>query len=182
MRVDETNFCELMQSSRQKAFQDLYDRFAPALLGEITRYVGDMHTAEDILQEVFISVHLHADQYDNGKGRLFTWLINITRHKCIDHCRSPHFRRRREIMPLEDQAGSSPDTSATALDSQLVRRYLFRYRPSNARLVEWIYGQGCTNNQAALLCELPVGTVKTRIRKTLAEVRSSFASQHQSLS
>src|SRR5687767_668663 len=74
------------------AFKYLYDAYAPVLLGYIQKNISCSLTAEDILQNTMLKVWANIEKYDAARGRLFTWMINITRNETVDHCRTKNYR------------------------------------------------------------------------------------------
>src|ERR1700756_5470562 len=85
--IPEQELVASLKSGDQKAMAILYDNYSAALLGVIYRIVDDKEAAEDILQEVFVKIWKSIASYDNTKGKLFTWLINIARNAAIDSTR-----------------------------------------------------------------------------------------------
>ena len=86
-----------LQSKDQQAFSYLYDNYSGALNGVIYRLVEDKELAEDILQEAFIKIWNNFSSYDTTKGRLFTWLLNLTRNLTIDTLRSKGYKKQSQI-------------------------------------------------------------------------------------
>src|SRR6478672_10809569 len=96
---------ELITLLRQKdngAFSYLYEHYSGALYGIIKQIVADVDLANDVLQEVFVSIWKKIDSYDESKGRLFTWMLNIARNASIDKTRSRSFQQSRQQQTLGD--------------------------------------------------------------------------------
>src|SRR2546423_9355377 len=106
-RTNVQNFTEeelvtALQSDSHQAFEKLYNRFAAVLYGAITNWIKDVQVAENLLQDVFVKAWNNRETYDAAKGRLFTWLYNITRNVCIDYYRSRQYKKERSSVFSED--------------------------------------------------------------------------------
>src|SRR5215217_5978773 len=88
----EAELVALLQSHNNQAFTYLYDHYSNALYGIINQIVPDPEFANDVLQEVFVNIWRKIDSYDDSKGRLFTWMLNIARNASIDKLRSKSYR------------------------------------------------------------------------------------------
>jgi len=97
-KYNEEELVLLLLNQDQAAFSYLYDNYAGALNNVILRMVQEQQLAEDILQEVFIKIWNNIKQYDSSKGRLFTWMINITRNLTIDTLRSKGYKKQQKII------------------------------------------------------------------------------------
>lgn len=172
--VDEQEFIFKLKSGDSKALTELYDRYSAALYGIISRIVIYDEIAQDILQETFVKAWKNISQYDASKGRLFTWLANIARHSSIDYQRSKHHRQESCGEKLEDNLSNlepvhqpNPDLIGLAT---LVGLLDCKY----SLLIELIYFRGFSHQEVAELLKIPIGTVKTRIRKGILLLRRSF--------
>ena len=107
----ETELVQLLKQRTHAAFSYLYDHYAGALYNVILSILQDKELANDVLQEVFIKIWKQVDQYDVERGRLYTWLVNITRNACIDTLRSKGYntqKQNREITEnVYEAAGNS---------------------------------------------------------------------------
>src|SRR4029079_15634267 len=98
---------ELVSSLRQKneeAFSYLYEHYSGALYGVIKQIVTDAELGNDVLQETFVNIWRRIDSYDETKGRLFTWMLNIARNAAIDKTRSKGFQQGQRQTPLDGEA------------------------------------------------------------------------------
>ena len=91
----------LLKNKEQHAFNYLYDNYSPALYGIIYKMVENKELAEDILQDTFIKIWNNFSNYDSIKGRLFTWMLNITRNLTIDSLRSKDFKKQNKIYNMK---------------------------------------------------------------------------------
>jgi RNA polymerase sigma factor (sigma-70 family) len=164
---------ELVASLRAKdneAFSYLYDHYAGALLGIIKQIVGDAELGNDVLQETFVNIWRRIDSYDEAKGRLFTWMLNIARNAAIDKTRSKAFQQSQRQLPIDGelmQASVKP-----GVDDYGLKRVLGKLKEEQRMLIDLSYYQGYTHEQIAKALDIPLGTVKTRIRSALTQLRA----------
>jgi RNA polymerase sigma-70 factor (ECF subfamily) len=168
----ENQITELLARKDQAAIALIYDYYAPALYGTILRIVRSEAVAEDVLQDTLVKVWRYADRYNAQQGRLFTWLINIARNTAIDAYRSKAYRQQSENQGLEiavDQVGHFESTDHIGL-----RELLQTIDPKHRELIDLAYFQGYTQTEIAEELQLPLGTVKTRMRSALQSLRGKF--------
>ncbi len=165
---------ELVQLLRQKSehvFSYLYDNYAGSLLSIIRNIVTEEELASDVLQEVFVKIWKQIDSYDSSKGRLFTWMLNIARNASIDMIRSKSFQNSRQNRELTEDVYSSGGTSETKTDQIGLRKLVHNLKEEYRVLVELSYFQGYTQDEIAKMLNMPLGTVKTRLRTALIQLR-----------
>lgn len=168
---DERELVALLRQKDNNAFTYLYDHYAGALYGIIKQIVTDTDLANDVLQEVFVSIWKKIDTYDDSKGRLFTWMLNIARNASIDKTRSKAFRqglKQESIMTDQVLYG----TVKPGVDDYGLKKVLFRLKNEQRMLIDLSYYQGYTHEQIAQALNIPLGTVKTRIRSALIQLRT----------
>ncbi|SEN06596.1 RNA polymerase sigma-70 factor, ECF subfamily [Mucilaginibacter gossypiicola] len=151
----------------------LYDMYYGALFGTIARIVPDQYQSEDVLQECFLRIWNQIDQYDSSKGRLFTWMVNIARNMAIDRLRSKGYRNDRKTGGLEgcEHIAQSHEGIFDRLDSRLIRKGMVILQQKELNIVDLIYYQGYTHTEVAEALQIPLGTVKTRLRTALQRLR-----------
>jgi RNA polymerase sigma factor (sigma-70 family) len=164
---------ELVASLKQKdgpAFTYLYDHYAGALYGVIKQIVADAELCNDVLQETFVNVWRRIDSYDASRGRLFTWMLNIARNAAIDKTRSKMFQETQRQQPLSDNEMQYP-TIRPGVDDYGLKKMLQKLKDEQRLLIDLSYFQGYTHEQIAIALHIPLGTVKTRIRSALTQLR-----------
>lgn len=164
---------ELVTALRQKenqAFSYLYDHYAGALQGIIRQIVDDTELVNDVLQETFVNIWKRIDTYDEGKGRLFTWMLNIARNAAIDKTRSKGFQQSQRQIPL-DGVVLQPSVRA-GIDDYGLKKLILKLKDEQRLLIDLSYFQGYTHEQIATALHIPLGTVKTRIRSALTQLRA----------
>ena len=102
IKYSEEELIQLLKSADQSAFSYLYDHYSGALYGVIFKIIGERALAEDILQEAFVKIWSNFSSYDSSKGRLFTWMLNITRNLTIDTLRSKSYKKQSKIHGSEN--------------------------------------------------------------------------------
>jgi RNA polymerase sigma-70 factor (ECF subfamily) len=163
---------QLLQQNNQ-AFSYLYDNYSPALFGIICQIVPDKELANDVLQDVFINIWRKISSYDDSKGRLFTWMLNIARNAAIDKIRSRPYQDSLKNQPLAENVNS---TAANSISPQVhdvgLKKLINKLREEYRVLIDLSYFQGFTHEEIARMQNIPLGTVKTRIRSALIQLRT----------
>jgi RNA polymerase sigma-70 factor (ECF subfamily) len=164
----------LLQQRSDEAFNYLYDNYSGALYGVINQIVPDKETASDVLQEVFINIWKKVDSYDSSKGRLFTWMLNIARNAAIDKIRSRFYQDNLKNQPFPDNVHNNLSSYIVkpVMDDIGLRKILTRLKEEYRTLIELSYFQGFTHEEIAKAMNIPLGTVKTRIRTALIQLRN----------
>ena len=163
----------LLQHRDNKAFSYLYDNYAGALNGVILPIVNDEEIANNILQEVFVSVWKKIEFYNASKGRLFTWLLNIARNAAIDKVRSKAFRNSQNTITIPEnvQTQAGPVLQPN-VDHIGLKKVLSKLKDEYRTLIDLSYFQGFTHEEIAKALNIPLGTVKTRIRTALLQLKT----------
>jgi len=165
----------LLQQRNEKAFGYLYDNYAAALNGVVLPIVNnDEQTASDILQEVFVNVWKKIEFYDASKGRLFTWLLNIARNAAIDKIRSKAFRNSQQTTSISEniEMNTGAPASQPNVDYIGLKKVLSKLKEEYRTLIDLSYFQGFTHDEIAKALNIPLGTVKTRIRTALIQLKT----------
>ncbi len=172
-KYNEDELVQMLQQQDQQAFSYLYDNYAPALNGVIFRLVEDKALAEDILQEVFVKIWNNFSSYNKSKGRLFTWMINLTRNLAIDTMRSKGYKKQGKISGDENSVSNIQDNSFSInqFDSMGIRDQLKNLKPDQRVVIDLAYFNGFTQDEIAKQIGIPLGTVKTRMRTAILELR-----------
>lgn len=163
----------LLKQRDNKAFEYLYDNYSGALYNIVMQIIGDVDLANDVLQEVFVNIWRKIESYDSIKGRLFTWMLNITRNAAIDVLRSKSYQNSQKNQSISDQTefDIGGKTSQLNIDNIGVRKVLEKLKVEQRVLIELAYFKGYTHEEIAEIQSIPLGTVKTRIRSALIQLR-----------
>jgi len=167
---------QALKGKQTIAIQALYDMYSAALLGVISRIIQHQEVAEDLLQDTFIKIWNSGDSYDSSKGRLFTWMINVARNLAIDKLRSKDFRNSAKNQDIENNVDfiDSQRKITFNADTLGLRDMVTALKPEYNDVLNMVYFKGYTHVEAAEELNLPLGTVKTRIRMAVVELRKHF--------
>lgn len=167
------------------ALSTLYDRHGATMFGLCTRILRDRSEAEETLGDVFLEIWNRADRYDPARATPLAYLLNLARSRALDRLRTVR-RRQRVIVDaeaIEEKAatGGPADPSISPLETALssetrtrVKRALDELQPSQRQALELAYFGGLTHTEIASTLGEPLGTVKTRIRQGLIQMRGAL--------
>lgn len=163
----------MLKQRSDKAFNYLYDNYSGALYGIIHSIISNTETANDILQDVFLNIWKKIESYDPSKGRLFTWMLNVARNAAIDKLRSKSFKDELKNQSLSEIVDISVGTAIKPNISDVgLRKVISRLKDEQRVLIDLSYFQGFTHEEIAKAMNIPLGTVKTRIRSALMQLRT----------
>jgi RNA polymerase sigma factor (sigma-70 family) len=163
--------------NREKiAIEALYDMYSSSLYGVISRIIVDTATSEDVLQETFVKIWHSFSSYSADKGRLFTWMVNIARNLSIDKLRSKDFKNHNKNQELENNVTSIDEQRNTVYKPELmgIKELVQTLRPEQKSILDLVYFKGYTHVEAADELGIPLGTIKTRLRMAIIELRKYF--------
>ncbi|WP_452220517.1 RNA polymerase sigma factor [Lacinutrix salivirga] len=157
----------------EKAFESLYNMYSESMHGVIYNIVRDHSIAEEVMQDVFIKAWHKADTYSAKKGRFFTWIINIARNAAIDKTRSKNFKNSNKNLNSDFfvdiiQSNDNLDNSTDAIG---IKNYVTKLAKKCIKVIELLYFKGYTQKEASETLEMPIGTIKTRNRNCINELR-----------
>ena len=163
------------------AMEPLYQRYSRILYSLVYRMVSDHQVAEDLIQDAFLSVWRRAVSYSPQSGAVRSWLISIVHHRTIDYLRSV---RRRSVLKETtweeaevDERAAFPDVWEEAwrsAQSAQVRAALMNIPTEQRMVIELAYFQGWTHSEIAAGCQIPLGTVKARLRLGLIHLKRAL--------
>jgi RNA polymerase sigma factor (sigma-70 family) len=164
-----------VQGGDQGALAQLYDQYSDALFGTILKIVGTRDQAEEVLQDTFVKIWRSAATYDPSKGRTFTWMLNIARNTAIDLVRTTQFRSAQQIQGIDKHVhrlGSDEERSRS--ENLGMDTVLSRLKPEHRELIDMAYYQGYSQQEIADRTGLALGTVKSRTRAALQQLREAL--------
>lgn len=158
------------------AYNALYDNYSAALYGVITRIVPAEEIAEDILQDVFVKIWKSISTYDKSKGRLYTWMLNIARNSSIDYARSKQSKHDTKNQDIDNSVYEVNKQTSTAMNTDVigVKEEVVKLKDDYRILIDLIYFKGYTQEETAKELNIPLGTVKTRVRAAIIELRKTI--------
>jgi RNA polymerase sigma factor (sigma-70 family) len=170
---NEKELVNLLQERSEKAFSYLYENYSGALYGIIHSIITDQETANDVMQDVFVNIWKKIESYDPSKGRLFTWMLNISRNAAIDKLRSKGFRDGLKNQPISENVDINAGLSiGPSINDVGLKKVIGGLRDEQRVLIDLSYFQGYTHEEIAKVMNIPLGTVKTRIRSALVQLRT----------
>jgi RNA polymerase sigma factor (sigma-70 family) len=160
-----------LKAKDDQAFSYLYDHYSGSLYSIILQIVKSPVVAGDVLQEVFINIWRKIESFDPLRGRLFTWMLNISRNASIDMLRSKGYLNSQKNQEITDNVYGSDQVTLTNTDGIGLTKFLGKLKPEQRILIELAYLKGYTHEEIAQIEDIPLGTVKTRIRNALLQLR-----------
>jgi len=167
---------ERVAAGDEKAVGDFIDRHGDLVWSLARRYLGNHSDAEDAVQEIFIEIWSSAGRYDRSVASEVAFISTITRRRLIDRLRQ--FERRPSTESIDDQLESRQPSVATTLDDDAelaqVERVLDDMEPQHRQILSMSLYHGYSHSEIAERLEMPLGTVKTRVRRGLIHVREQL--------
>ena len=181
-KVSDVELLRAIARGDEAALARLYDAYRVILFGLLVRILNSREEAEDILQEVFVQVWRRAKDFDEQRGRPFTWLVTLARSRAIDRLRQLGARQRLAAGAAQEQeqAESVSDalTDAVRAEQQtVVRRALAELPEDQRHTLVLAYFDGLTQSEIAAKLNAPLGTIKTRMRSGMIKLRALLGSQ-----
>ncbi|MBS1653401.1 MAG: sigma-70 family RNA polymerase sigma factor [Bacteroidetes bacterium] len=172
-KYSEQELVTLLQQRSNAAYNYLYDNYSAALFSIINQIIPDRDTASDVLQEVFVNIWKKIELYDMTKGRLFTWMLNIARNASIDKVRSRGYQEsmKNRVLP-EDNDIHIGGSISPKVDDVGLKKVVMKLKEEHRLLIDLSYFQGFTHEEISKALNIPLGTVKTRIRSALIQLRT----------
>ncbi len=171
-KYSEQELVTLLRQRREEAFGYLYDHYSGSLLSVIQGVVSDEIMANDVLQEVFVKIWKQIDSYDASKGRLFTWMLNISRNAAIDCVRSKGYRNHHFTGELTETISENAGTVTIEKAEYIgLRKMVHTLKQEQKILIELSYFEGYTQEEISKMLGIPLGTIKTRLRAALIQLR-----------
>ncbi|MFD2098219.1 RNA polymerase sigma factor [Flagellimonas iocasae] len=171
------NLIQQFQKKDKVAFETLYNMYAENICGVINVILKDPERSQELCQDVFVKIWNKSHQYDTSKGRFFTWILNIARNTAIDELRSKDHKNQKKNLPVDSLVGiyeNSEDLNGK-IDTIGLQSLLKGLKDKCILLIDLLYFKGYTQKEAAKELKTPVGTIKTRIRSCISEIRKNMA-------
>jgi RNA polymerase sigma-70 factor (ECF subfamily) len=176
---------ELMQlvgDGDARAFETVYDRHGGAAFSLAYRITGNRAAAEDAVQEALVSIWRSRTRYEPERGSVRTWILGIVHNRTIDTVRRNlvHDRRRTSAEGIEEQHEADERTDVEAMrrdEARTVRAALETLPGEQNRVIELAYFGGFTHSQIADMLDMPIGTVKGRMRLGLDKLRRQLVTE-----
>ncbi len=173
VKYEEEELIALLKDKTKAGFDYLYENYSRALYGVIYNIIPDEEKAQDLLQDVFVKIWNNIEQYDASKGRFYTWIFNVARNASIDKTRSKEFNKDRKTSSIDNSvfAVNRSNWETTQVDHIGLDKIIQTLTPDQQQLLDLIYFKGFTQAEVSEMLDMPLGTVKTKIRKIVLTLR-----------
>lgn len=162
----------------QTAFAELYDQTAPRVFGLVKRLLRDHAQSEEVTQEIFLEVWQTAARYEPGRGSAVSWMLTMAHRRAVDRVRASQSSRDRDTrVGIRDFApgfDSVAESVEIRLESERVEKAMERLTELQRQAVSLAYFRGLSHSEVATLLEVPIGTVKTRLRDGMIRLRDEL--------
>ena len=169
----EQHIVELLKQDDERAVSIIYENYSSALYGVILKITIDQAIAEDALQESFIKIWKNAKKYDSSKAKLFTWLYRIARNTAIDKLRSHNLKFTKEVQIGESNVYKLA-TSGLNQDTMDLKKHVAQLENKYQIVLDALYFQGMTQQEASEELDIPLGTIKSRLKIGLRELKKVY--------
>lgn len=168
-KYSESEIASLLQKKDSSILEYIYNEYGKALFGVIYSRVKDKELAEEILQESMLKVWNNSSKYNSSRGRFYTWVLTITRNTTTDVSRSKAYKLSMQINTSSDVLDVIDTAGSYNLneDSIGIREVIEELNTKYMQVIDMLYFKGYSQSETAKKLDLPLGTVKTRIRRAL---------------
>ncbi|GAB3068799.1 RNA polymerase sigma factor [Salinicoccus sesuvii] len=180
MTRTETELYEQIQSGDRNALESLYVKYEKLLFSYAYKMTSNKELSEEVVQDVFLKVWRKKGGYDANKGKLSTWLITLTRNSTIDILRRQkidtyEYDERDDIDPTQNEQNSPVEAAVEAgEDKAMIERAMRSLSSEQQRIITLFYFKACSHSQIAKSLDMPLGTVKSRIRLALQHLKKNI--------
>lgn len=172
----EQHIVSLLKDEDKRAIPLIYENYSNTLYGVILKVTNNEALAEDALQETFIKVWRYAKKYDASKAKLFTWLYRIARNTAIDKLRSHNLKFKKEIQITDSNVHRLPAMSLNQ-DTIDLKKHVATLETKYQIVLKALFFEGMTQQEASDELEIPLGTIKSRLKIGLRELKKIYDPQ-----
>lgn len=183
-KISDVDLLNAIARRDEQALASLYDRYRLILFGLTMRILNSREEAEDVLQEVLLQVWRRASDFDEQRGKPFTWLVTLARSRAIDRLRMLGSRQRLAESAAAESSTDTSDASIDAYNSErrtIVVRALNELPEDQRHTLTLAYFEGLTQSEIAEKLDTPLGTIKTRMRTGMTKLRDLLGRQRENL-
>lgn len=165
-----------LRAKDRKTTEYLYEKYSRALYAVISRIISDQDIAEEVFHDSFIKITGKIDSYEESKGRLYTWMANICRNSAIDKLRSKELSQSAKTNTIDDFVYGLESQSGTMdhVDGIGVKELMNQLNDDQKFIIEYIYFKGYTHSEVSEEFEIPLGTVKSRVRAAIQVLKKNL--------
>ena len=162
----------LLRQRDEEGMRQLFTHYGGALNALILPIVPQKEVAEEVLHDVLLKIWHNIDKYETGKSRLFTWMARIAKNAAIDKVRSKEYRQSYKTDVIDEDVSRRKELSQTIPTDQIgIAGLLDHLDDKHRAIIDLLYLKDFTQSEAAKELDLPLGTVKTRARRALQQLR-----------
>ncbi|MCU0348953.1 MAG: sigma-70 family RNA polymerase sigma factor [Saprospiraceae bacterium] len=172
--MTETEIIAALKLGDKNALGEVYDRYSAALYGVVLRIVQSPEVAEEVVQDVFLKIFRNIGSFDENKGRFSTWVINVARNAAIDATRTSEFKNRQKTDQFDFVVYRESHPATNNVDTIGLRELVNKLDEKHRKVIDLAYFQGYTQSEIEQEMNIPIGTVKTRMRLAMKELRKYF--------
>ncbi|HEX9601959.1 MAG TPA: RNA polymerase sigma factor [Mariniflexile sp.] len=172
----EKEIVSLLERGDKKAITILYENYADALYGVIKKIITDDDTAQDVLQECFVKIWRYSKKYDSSKAKLFTWLYRIAYNTAIDKVRSQKNKDGKEVQ-IENSNVYKISADELNQDVMDIQKHLNSLDEKYQIVINALFFEGMTQQEASEELDIPLGTIKSRLKIGLRELKKIYSPQ-----
>ncbi|NJL74157.1 MAG: sigma-70 family RNA polymerase sigma factor [Saprospiraceae bacterium] len=175
--MEEKKIIAWLIAKDKRAIEYLYDRYGNALYGMVLRIVHSETLAQDIVQEAFVKIWQHGEKYDEQKASLFTWMVQITRNTALTFMHSKAYReslKRDSLNTFDHLNGNTTLIQQINVNKIGLNGLISQLEEKYRTIIDLIYFQGYTQQEVEVFLGIPLGTVKSRLKIALRELRKAF--------
>mgnify|MGYP000147367702 CR=1 FL=1 len=171
--VLEKEIISLLENSDKKAITLLYENYSDALFGVIKKVIHNDEVAQDVLQETFVKIWRYSKKYDSNKAKLFTWLYRIAYNTSIDKIRSLKKKNEKEVQ-IDTSSVYKITTNALNQDVLDIKKHLSSIEEKYQIVINALFFEGMTQQEASDELDIPLGTIKSRLKIGLRELKKIY--------
>jgi len=164
----------MIADKEERAYTHMYNMYSKSLFAVISNMIKDRDEAEDVLQETFVKIWKNIASYNESKGRFYTWILNVARNTAIDKMRSKGFNNSRKNLSSDNFVHLLEDGSRmnSRIDAIGLREFVKKLKPKCIEIINLLFFQGYTQQEASDELGIPLGTVKTQNRNCINDLRT----------
>ncbi len=170
----ENDLINALKRKEKTALEYLYKNYSKAVFGIIFKILNSQELSEEILQDVFLKVWNNISTYDSSKGRLYTWLVRIAQNLSIDTLRTKDFKKNnpKNLDFINDVSYNEPSSDeVNPVELEGLSNYINKLDEKQRILIDLAYFKGFSQKEISDDLEIPIGTVKTRLRNAILTLR-----------
>ena len=177
IHTTEQHLVELLRKKDEQVLNLLYEKYGQALFGVIYRIVKNKQIAEEVLQTTFFKIWDKGTNYDPQKGRLFTWILNIARNAAIDNTRSKFYKEALKSDALDIDKIDKEINNEIKIDLIGLNDFTKHLKKEQKEVIDLIYFRGYSHTETAKELNMPLGTVKSKVRASIKLLRKLMLSE-----